>query len=530
MAEFRARSTTTTVWSNTSLWETYDTGSSSWVLAGNIPTISDKVWLNGISVTTDSSTTAISFLRLMTVITGTGNVPSGSGTVTGGTLTISTTSGATINVTCDINNGVFGTASSTINVTSTGKTVNFINMPITNTGSSVNIVTISGSSNTITYTRTAGSATGMFTPAASGTCLYGNSGTGNSITIGDSTNSITITPFTFSTAASVFSSCTLNSNITATTVTAFNPGAIGTLTINGNITGGTAGTAYGFSMATILSANIYITGTILGGTNSTAYGIFNSTSSVVIGTFSINGSINASTANAINWGGGTGSSITNFSIIGTVSSNGSVPAITQGGGMTFTNFTIQNSTITGGTHTTPIIGSQTSACNLVVDNVSANVTNSPVFGIATVTAGSTNQITYKNTCALNNGTTDSAVTPFGIASGRIIASNGCTFKYKNSNVPASGTDPLIFAITGTPPTLLDKKWVASTAPQFTDSTNTLTYGTLLVPSPANVLKDNVYGVGVTADPTSGNADRSVGTLDIPNAVAQVVGNIVANLT
>jgi hypothetical protein len=528
MAEVRAKSGSSLVWSDTTAWQYYD--GANWVDYNNIPTISDKVWLNGQAVITNATTTAISFLRLMTVITGTGNVPSGSGTVTGGTLTISTTSGATINVTCDINNGVFGTASSTINVTSTGKTVNFIDMPITNTGSSVNIVTISGNNNTITYTRTAGSAGGMFIPTTTGTCLYGNSGTGNSITIGSSSFKINISPFTFSTAASVFSSCTLNCDITGTTVTAFTPGIIGTLNINGTITGGSSSSTYGFSMASIGNANIYITGSVIGGTNSTAYGIYNAASSTTIGTFTITGTIIASTANAINWGGGTGTVITNLSIIGAVNSNGGVAAIAQAAGITFTNFTLQNSTVTGGTHTTPVIGTQGAVCNLVVDNVITNITNAPVFTIGAVTAGSTNQITYKNTCALNNGSTDSAVTPFGIANGRIVASNGCTFKYKNSNVPASGTDPLIFAITGTPPTLLDKKWVASTAPQFTDSTNTLTYGTLLVPSPANVLKDNVYGVGVTADPTSGNADRSVGTLDIPNAVAQVVGNIVANLT
>ena len=51
-------------------------------------------------------------------------------------------------------------------------------------------------------------------------------------------------------------------------------------------------------------------------------------------------------------------------------------------------------------------------------------------------------------------------------------------------------------------------------------------GTLTLPQPANVLSGVNYGVGQAVSP----AEQSTGTLDIPNAVAQVVGNIVANLT
>jgi hypothetical protein len=49
---------------------------------------------------------------------------------------------------------------------------------------------------------------------------------------------------------------------------------------------------------------------------------------------------------------------------------------------------------------------------------------------------------------------------------------------------------------------------------------------LTIPQENTVLSGTTYGVGEATSP----AEQSTGTLDIPNAVAQVVGNIVANLT
>jgi len=84
-------------------------------------------------------------------------------------------------------------------------------------------------------------------------------------------------------------------------------------------------------------------------------------------------------------------------------------------------------------------------------------------------------------------------------------------------------------------------------PASTAGTTTLSPVAGAYPSPANVLAGVSYGASQTgtltqADPatvlagtsygvvSSVNSTNRVGTLDIPNAVAQVVGNIVANLT
>jgi hypothetical protein len=69
-------------------------------------------------------------------------------------------------------------------------------------------------------------------------------------------------------------------------------------------------------------------------------------------------------------------------------------------------------------------------------------------------------------------------------------------------------------------TIPNKKYVLATIAVGSET------GTLTLPQQSTVLAGTNYGVGELTSP----AEQSTGTLDIPNAVAQVIGNIVANLT
>jgi len=92
--------------------------------------------------------------------------------------------------------------------------------------------------------------------------------------------------------------------------------ANGTLTVVGNVTGGSSGLSYGIN-ANNSAVSVTVTGNILGGTNATAYGIISTS-----GNITITGTVNNSTANAINMS----SAANNLTITGNVTAT-SVNAI-----------------------------------------------------------------------------------------------------------------------------------------------------------------------------------------------------------
>jgi hypothetical protein len=201
-----------------------------------------------------------------------------------------------------------------------------------------------------------------------------------------------------------------------------------------------------------------------------------------------------------------------------------------------------------------------------------NVTSLQTFSDGLALSGNNNVVTTTNNTTLRGST--STTTTYGI---NISTGTGQTIIIEDSTIIAGTASPCIFMQNaasnfvkiknGSSPSFNSKiqntnDWMAIHAtkvqidnditgwdfqPASTTGTTTLSPVAGAYPSPANVLAGVSYGASQTgtltqADPatvlagtsygvvSSVDSTNKVGTLDIPNAVAQVVGNIVANLT